>query len=670
MPTANEALRDATISHQVDLAQYSTHVVRRMIGVLNRADAELSAALQGALARMDGEAFTVERLELVLSSVRAVNLAAYRAVERELTEELARFAEVEAGVQADMLRAAVPEPVAAVVSFVRVEPAQVYAAAMSRPFQGRLLREWAQHIEERRMWRIRETIRSGFTTGKTIDQMVREVRGTRAAQYSDGIMNASREEARSVVRTAIQHLAANVRDATHAENADIIKAIKWSATLDGRTSDTCFPGGALALPVGDLRGVIRRHWNGYLVVVTTASGKKLRATPNHPVLTARGWRPIQEVKPGKDVLHVLTGDVGPVEPSENVEVPPTIGAIFDALNKPAFGDVLSESSSEIDFHGDGMRGDYEVNYPRSKRDLRLALEASFGKKLSEQLLAFVGSSRGFATESHADSILFGERFRDVTAKIRSIAIQDGVEAGLADLEDSANVSRSCPVDEHLDHPGLIRPLAELPSAQGGHDSGALEDSCGCGCGDTVALGDRRSGLSVGVATDDVVSVEREFFSGHVYNLSTSTEFYIADGFVVHNCRIRDGKQYRNTERHEPIGHKIPWGGGPGKLHWNCRSSGVAVLKSLAELSGLDIGEDWPQSTRASMDGQVPADLSYGDWLKKQSAERQDEVVGPTRGKLMREGKLPFDALYTDRGAALTLEQLRARHPGAFRRAGV
>ena len=67
---------------------------------------------------------------------------------------------------------------------------------------------------------------------------------------------------------------------------------------------------------------------------------------------------------------------------------------------------------------------------------------------------------------------------------------------------------------------------------------------------------------------------------------------------------------------------------------------------------------------------VPADQTYGDWIKKQPAARQDQIVGATRGALMREGKLPFDALYTPRGEYLTLEQLRERNGAAFDRAGV
>lgn len=42
---------------------------------------------------------------------------------------------------------------------------------------------------------------------------------------------------------------------------------------------------------------------------------------------------------------------------------------------------------------------------------------------------------------------------------------------------------------------------------------------------------------------------------------------------------------------------------------------------------MDIDEPAP-STRASQDGQVPASLSYFDWLKRQPAAFQDEALGP------------------------------------------
>ena len=93
-------------------------------------------------------------------------------------------------------------------------------------------------------------------------------------------------------------------------------------------------------------------------------------------------------------------------------------------------------------------------------------------------------------------------------------------------------------------------------------------------------------------------------------------------------------------------------------------------KSTEEVTGSPgVGES-PVGPRPSTDGALPADRTYGQWLQKQSAARQDEVVGPTRGALMRDGKLPFDELYSRRGEMLTLDQLRERNGAAFKRAGV
>jgi hypothetical protein len=133
------------------------------------------------------------------------------------------------------------------------------------------------------------------------------------------------------------------------------------------------------------------------------------------------------------------------------------------------------------------------------------------------------------------------------------------------------------------------------------------------------------------------------------------------------CRIRDGLQY-TPDAHKPIGHQVPWLAGPGRAHWQCRSSSVPITKSWKEL-GVDI-EEFSPSTRASMDGQVPADQTFGQWLKKQSAARQDDVLGATRGKLMRDGGLELDRFYNERGRYLSLQEMAERDAGAFRRAGL
>lgn len=140
-----------------------------------------------------------------------------------------------------------------------------------------------------------------------------------------------------------------------------------------------------------------------------------------------------------------------------------------------------------------------------------------------------------------------------------------------------------------------------------------------------------------------------------------------DGRTSAPCRLRDGLHY-TADTHEPIGHQVPWLAGPGRLHWRCRSSSTPIIKAWEEL-GLS-KEDMPAGTRASMDGQVPDTTSYGEWIKEQSAERQDQVLGPARGKLMRDGGLTLDKFYNDQGRTLTLDQLRERDAASFAKAGL
>ena len=91
-----------------------------------------------------------------------------------------------------------------------------------------------------------------------------------------------------------------------------------------------------------------------------------------------------------------------------------------------------------------------------------------------------------------------------------------------------------------------------------------------------------------------------------------------------------------------------------------------ILKSASELGLPDLD---PQ-TRAAMDGAVPADTTYSQWFAKQSAARQDEIVGPKRGALFRKGGLSFDKFSNEKGVWLDLEQLQERNKAAFQRAGV
>lgn len=121
------------------------------------------------------------------------------------------------------------------------------------------------------------------------------------------------------------------------------------------------------------------------------------------------------------------------------------------------------------------------------------------------------------------------------------------------------------------------------------------------------------------------------------------------------CRAMDGRVFKFGEGPLP------------PIHMNCRSTTVAVASSLYDFLDQD-------ATRAAEGGAVDADMSYYAWLKTQSAEFQDSVLGPTRGALLRDGGLTAEEFarlqLNSTFQPLTLDELRKRAPLAFKRAGV
>tara|TARA_R110002020_G_scaffold95937_10_gene230118 strand:+ start:1496 stop:2590 length:1095 start_codon:yes stop_codon:yes gene_type:complete len=152
------------------------------------------------------------------------------------------------------------------------------------------------------------------------------------------------------------------------------------------------------------------------------------------------------------------------------------------------------------------------------------------------------------------------------------------------------------------------------------------------------------------ARDQTYTANADILKGVMWNSTL-------DGRTTLECAARDGLLY-TVEGKEPIDHNLPWGGGAGNLHWGCRSTSTPVTKSFREL-GIDI-DDLPPGKRASIDGQVPSDTKFEGWLSRQSKARQDEVLGPGRADLFRDGKIGLRDMLDQNGRELTLKELRAR----------
>lgn len=128
-----------------------------------------------------------------------------------------------------------------------------------------------------------------------------------------------------------------------------------------------------------------------------------------------------------------------------------------------------------------------------------------------------------------------------------------------------------------------------------------------------------------------------------------------DNKTTPTCRSLDGQVFKLGRGPRP------------PVHIRCRSTTVAEVDPKYDF--LDEG-----ATRSSASGYVDGDLTYYEWLKTQPEAFQDSAIGPTRGKLLRDGGLTaeeFARLNLGRNfEPLTLEEMRKLEPTAFQRAGI
>lgn len=238
--TVNDELLHKTVDHSIDRERYGNGVVLRMIKILNKADKHLFAALADALQRLPTESFTVQRLDALLKDVRALNAEVYKSLQKTVEGEIKALVDYETKYQVDLFTHVLPVQ----VSVASVTPDVVYAAAMARPFQvsknGAVpLNEYLQGLSEDRARKIRDAVRLGYISGETTDQIVTRIKGTKAQNYADGLMDAPRRFVEGMVRTALNHTSTVAAEQFYKANEELMAGVMWASTLDTSTCETC-----------------------------------------------------------------------------------------------------------------------------------------------------------------------------------------------------------------------------------------------------------------------------------------------------------------------------------------------------------------------------------------------------------------------------------------------
>lgn len=273
--TVNEELLDAVLRHAHWLERLKTGESNAAISIWN---AEIVLALRSVLSeRLDNIRFQgrepmpsgVTRLASLESRVRDTIAGAASTAWQAQRASLVEIADMEvdwmrraivravptqaqtAGALSVALDSAGETTAARRIVIERPASSAIRAIVTQRPAQGESLQRWWKGLGESTIQAVNRAIRTGLVDGQSSDVIVRSVIGTRAQKYADGVLQTSRRNADALVRTAITHTSALAREATFAENRELIKQVLWVSTLDSRTTDICMGLDGKVFPINE-----------------------------------------------------------------------------------------------------------------------------------------------------------------------------------------------------------------------------------------------------------------------------------------------------------------------------------------------------------------------------------------------------------------------------------
>lgn len=265
-----------------------------------------------------------------------------------------------------------------------------------------------------------------------------------------------------------------------------------------------------------------RHWyDGDLIKIKTSNGVNLACTPNHPILSGRGWIKANALNDRDSLLVTFVNNNSIFVTRGN----PNIKHVFsrmDTLHKTlyvVFGERIRNLT--MNFHGDISTADVEVI--SQERLLGISRYSNIVKGLYKFLFKFTYTL--FSCAGY-----FFERFFG-----RGLSMRGFMRGGCKPLPFfGGGLSHACK------HSLRTIPNGDAVLFKAENDNGAANSEFFC------KSFDRLFGM---VFLDKVVSIQVDSFHGFVYNLQTDNNYYFVNNIIAekgensngiyaiaHNCR--------------------------------------------------------------------------------------------------------------------------------------
>jgi len=245
--TSNDLVFDAMVRHQTGVLRMASGVGRSVNRILDATERDIRRAIRDRVGSAGFESpAQVKRLESLLAEIVAIRGPAWADASAVMMGEAFQFAIAEPDLIDRIVRTVLPVQIDSTLPGAR----RLRAIVTRRPFEGRVLRQWAQKLERDDIARIQGQIRIGLIQGETPPQIARRVVGSARLRGRNGVTQITRQQAESIILTANNHIANQARREYYRENDDILSQELYTATLDASTTPICRRWDGHIFPIG------------------------------------------------------------------------------------------------------------------------------------------------------------------------------------------------------------------------------------------------------------------------------------------------------------------------------------------------------------------------------------------------------------------------------------
>lgn len=337
----------------------------------------------------------------------------------------------------------------------------------------------------------------------------------------------------------------------------------------------CVAGDTVVSGTG-LYACLGREYEGELIHISTRSGRNLSITPNHPVLSTRGWINAGSINYGDGLICARFGD------GHEIGVPyvnhsyPKIKELFESahlVNSARFNRMPTTSENlNRKFITDSDIEIINVDcFLRGASDIPRFEPCEHGRFST----AFCGCCKRCIALNSDCAFSFG--------RIRYFCSANCVMSRFSVLPSLFGCHR-CRLNDCSRgtiseiHSGFSKPSGDCPTANSytrcdmedafstivGFDDSRWHCNSTASCLDSISLesvvdhraGDSQSGFDISALSSRDIEVDYvnrvmvdRTFSGHVYNLSTKGGWYLSNGIITHNCNCQVVVGFDTVQNH-------------------------------------------------------------------------------------------------------------------------